>query len=106
MDPSLADGKRIALVVWGTKADCSDDVVVFTGIAQWREGCLTMLREPVGTAFPIPAGWLPRLRAVDEALRETLLGAEFTISATIGNLSETESTAGIVRTCLKWPSGD
>ena len=41
MHPSDIHGKRLAMIAWGKKANGEDDVVVFTGLADW-DGALLL----------------------------------------------------------------
>jgi hypothetical protein len=104
INPKDTHGKRIAMIAWGEKSDGSDDVTVFTGIADWRDGHLTMVREPKESSFQIPDEWLDRLKPVEEKLREILLESEFCFSVSIGNLSDGEYLSTLQKTGLKWPS--
>jgi hypothetical protein len=57
------------MIAWGENADGSDDVVVFSGVAQWNGVALTMRREPETDSFEIPAEWLSRIEPVAAILR-------------------------------------
>jgi len=54
IDLSHINGKRSAMIAWGEKPDGSDDVAVFSGIAQWDGVSLTMRRDPVTASFVVP----------------------------------------------------
>jgi hypothetical protein len=103
VNPSEIHGKRLAMIAWGEKADGEDGVVVFTGLADWDGTMLTMRREPAESSFVVPAEWLPRIQPVQADLRETLLGAEYQFSVTIGNLDEDDDASLYQATGLKWP---
>jgi hypothetical protein len=103
VNPSETHGKRLAMIAWGEKADGEDGVVVFTGLADWDGTMLTMRREPAESSFVVPAEWLPRIQPVQADLRETLLGAEYQFSVTIGNLDEDDDASLYQATGLKWP---
>src|SRR5262245_43925048 len=90
VNPFDVHGKRIAMVAWGRRPDGSDDVAVFTGIANWDGTNLAMIRKP-GAPFHVASEWLARLRAADPDLRQTLLDAEYFFSVTIGDLPEGSS---------------
>lgn len=93
IDPAEIHGKRIAMIAWGEKGAGGDDVAVFTGIADWDGRRLIMRREPDSSSFAIPDEWLDRLKAVEPDLKETLLGAEFHFSVTVGNLPDSEDVS-------------
>jgi hypothetical protein len=105
-EPSAIHGKRLAMIAWGTKPDGSDDVAVFTGLAEWDGLVLTVRRQPDSASFVIPAKWLPRLKPVEDGLRETLLDAEFCFSVSVGNLGADEDASGFHETGLKWPGDE
>ena len=86
-------GKRLAMIAWGGKADGEDDVVVFTGLADWDGTVLTLRRQPAESSFVVPPEWLPRIQPVQEDLRETLLGAEYQFSVTIGTMHEDDDAS-------------
>jgi hypothetical protein len=46
-DPSTIHGKRLAMIAWGEKTDGTDDVAVFSGIAEW-DGIVLTMRRPSG----------------------------------------------------------
>ena len=90
------------MLAWGKKENGEDDVVVFTGLADWDGRRLKMLRE--GEAiFEVPREWWERIRVVDEDLRAIVSGAVYCISVTVG---EVEDGRALRRTGLKWPKSD
>ena len=104
IDPVQIHGKRLAMIAWGEKKeDGGEDVVVFTGTANWDGEKLIMLREPPHSSFQVPNEWWGRLKPVSEELKEMLLEADFYFSVTVGDLSEGEDVAGYIKTGLKWP---
>lgn len=103
IDPSDVNGKRFAMIAWGKKADGSDDVAVFAGIAEWDGEVLTIRREPDSASFVVPGEWLARLRRVEGYLKATLLNAEYCFSVSIGNLGADEDSSIFRDTGLKWP---
>jgi hypothetical protein len=105
VNPLDVHGKRIAMVAWGKKPDGTDDAVVFTGIANWDGTRLVMIRQP-GPPFPVADDWLPRLKPVDPDLKETLLGADYSFSVTIGDLPEGADAKEYLKTGLVWPKDD
>jgi hypothetical protein len=86
VDPIITHGKRLAMIAWGKNEDGSDDVAVFTGVAEWDGTALRMRREPESSSFKIPSEWLSRLQPVRDDMRPTLLDAEYSFSVTVGNL--------------------
>ena len=106
IDPIDIHGKRLAMIAWGTKPSGEDDVAVFTGLADWDGTVLTMRRETAESSIVVPGEWLSRIRAVREDLRQTLLGAEYQFSVTIGSLDENEDASLYQSTGLKWPPSE
>ena len=104
MNPADIHGRRLAMIAWGTKPDGSDDVVVFTGIADWDGKRLTMLRQPPSESFPIPDEWLDRVKPTPPNLKVTLLDAEYSFSVTVGALPDGTSAGEHLKTTLKWPT--
>jgi hypothetical protein len=97
-------GKRLAMIGWSKKKDGSRDAAVFTGVAFWDGSRLTMRREPEESSFVIPDEWLVRLKPVEPKLKETLLGADYSFSVTVGDVAEGSDLSEFVKTGLKWPS--
>jgi hypothetical protein len=91
------------MIAWGKQPNGEDDVVVFTGLADWDGAILTMRRVPPETSFVVPAEWLPRIQRVPSDLKETLLGADYRFSVTIEQLDENEDASLYQATGLKWP---
>jgi hypothetical protein len=106
VDPATTHGKRLAMIAWGKNEDGSDDVAVFTGVAEWDGAVLMMRREPEASSFAIPPGWLPRLQIVRDDMRPTLLDAEYSFSVTVGNLGDGEDVSVFQSTGLRWPGAD
>jgi hypothetical protein len=104
MDMAHVHGKRLAMIAWGKKKDGSKDAAVFTGIASWDGSRLTMRREPVESSFVIPDEWLARLKPVEAKLKDTLLGADYSFSVTVGDLAEGDDLSEFVKTGLTWPT--
>jgi len=102
IDLKETHGKRLGIVAWGKHKDGTDDVAVFTGIAEW-DGKDLYLRREGGEMFSIPVEWLERPKPVNEEVKEVLLGWEYCISVTVGNVREGEDMEAFKATGLKWP---
>lgn len=105
-DPVQLHGKRIAMVMWATKPDGSDDVAVLAGSADWDGRRLCILREPPDPPFPVLPEWFDRVKPVPEELRKILLDAEYHFSVLVGNMEDAGDRDALVKTGLKWPGGD
>jgi len=86
VNPAAVHGRCLAMMVWGKKADGTDDVAVFTGTAEWDGERLVMLRGHGEPPLEVQGEWLDRLKPVDPDLRSEFLGAEYYFSVTIGPL--------------------
>jgi hypothetical protein len=106
VDPAAIHGKRLAMIAWGKSGDGSDDVAVFSGVAEWDGVVLRMRREPESSSFTIPSEWLPRLQPVRDDVRATLLDAEYSFSVTVGNLDNGGDASVFQSTGLRWPGVD
>lgn len=104
--PSEVHGRRLAVVVWGVKPDGNDDVVVFAGTVHWDRRHLGLVGDSGDELLSLQPEWLDRLRHVDESLKETLLGADLSISLNIGPLPEGADKTKFVKTGLRWPADD
>jgi hypothetical protein len=103
VDINNLDGKRLTLLLMGTKEDGDDDWAVFGGIASLEAGVLYMDRGEGKPRIKIREEWLGRIRMVEPESRETLLDADYYLPLTIGNLPPDEDGAGFDSTGLKWP---
>src|SRR5262245_44868140 len=103
IDPSEVHGKRIAMVAWGEKSDGSDDVAVFTGVAEWDGHHLVMRRQPEESSFTLRDEWVGRLKAAEPKIKGMLLGAEYYFSVSVGNVEGSEERSGLEPTGLRWP---
>jgi hypothetical protein len=104
INPTLIHGKRLAMIAWAKKDDGGDDVTVFTGIASWDGKTMTMRREPIESSLEIEMDWLERIQEVRPDLRDTLLGAEYSFSVSVGDISEADNPSELKQTGLKWPN--
>jgi hypothetical protein len=106
IDPAETDGKRIAIVMWGEKADGSPDVVAYAGTADWQGGHLTIRHLPQDVSYQVPDELLPRLKLVAPDLKDTLLGADYFLSVTIGSIPDDADRTLFRKTGFKWPLSD
>jgi hypothetical protein len=98
--------KVLAMVAWHERADGSDDVVVFIGIAQWADGKLTMHFDSPQSLFEVPDELLDRITPVPPEMRKDLREADYYFNVIIGDLSDEEDKTKLLSTGLKWPSRD
>lgn len=86
--PEEVHGHGIAMIAWGTDEHGEDEAVVYAGQAQWDGSVLTVVRRPPDASFELEPEWLGRIQPVSDHLRETLLGATYSFSVTVGPLPE------------------
>jgi hypothetical protein len=79
-------GKILALVLWGEDDDGEESVNVFTGTVRESEGGYVLDRGDGVVA--IRPEWMSRVKAVPDDLKDILLGAEWELSLTVGNLPD------------------
>jgi hypothetical protein len=101
MDPAELEGKRIALVL----TDERDESVAFTGTAHWDGDRLVMLRNKPDPPVQIHEEWHHKIRATPDDSKNTLLGAEFFLMLSVGNLPAGVGKSEFQKTGLKWPEG-
>jgi len=99
--PHLAFGRTLALVLWGKDASGEDDVAVFSGKLIELEGASYLQRDSGNV--PLEVEWLERIASVPDDLRDTLLGCEYQLSLTVGDVDDNESESW-KRMGLKWPT--
>ena len=101
-------GRRIAMVAWAKKPDGTDDVAVFTGIAERRLTSVVVVREPPERSFLLRNEWLERVIAVPEELRDVLCGADYQFSVAVGDIDDAEDPSALEKTGLMWlwPHGE
>ena len=82
--PADVHGQLLAMLMWGTKPDGSDDVAVVAGLAHWDGHRLMLTRNPPATSIAVLDEWLDRIRTVDPDARAVLMGADYCFSVKIG----------------------
>lgn len=94
-------GKEVALLLMGQGPEGEDDWSVFRTTVGQRDGQL-FLRYEMGT-LELSDDWASRVRPVADDTRGILLGADYFLPLTVGNVSQ-EEAAAMERTGLKWPT--
>jgi hypothetical protein len=103
VDITRLHGKRLTLLLTGTKENGDDDWAVFGGVASLEAGVVFMDRGEGKPRLEIREEWLGRIRIVEPESRETLLDADYYLPLTIGKLASDEDGACFDSTGLKWP---
>ncbi len=106
IDLEALHGRRVAMVAWAKKPDGTDDVAVFTGIAERRGASVVIVREPPERSLVLRNEWLERLSAVPDELRYVLCGADYQFSVAVGDMDDAEDPSALEKTGLIWPNGE
>jgi hypothetical protein len=104
IDPNKVHGKKVALIAWAKDEKGEDDVAVFTGTGRWIGDQLSLDRGVNETAVAIPNEWLDRLQIVTPDLKKTLLDSDYSISISVGNLTNADRPSELDSLGLKWPN--
>jgi len=80
----------IALLLWVTDENGGDDVALFNGTFKHGQSIYYVDRGPGKEKFEIKDEWLERIQEVPEDLVETLRGASYQLSLTVGMLDDSE----------------
>lgn len=102
VDPSLVDGKRLAVVLIASDVEKKEGAVFF-GTARWDGQNLQLDRGSENPSFTIPSETLGKLQKVDGKLRDILQDADYWISLTVSPLPEGADLSQYRLTGLKWP---
>jgi len=102
IDPATIHGKRIAMIAWGKKENGEDDVIVFTGVANWDGKTLTMTREPASSSYKLPTDLLAKIKPVQPEIKSILLEAEYAFSVRVNDLPDDADMSEFRKTGLQW----
>jgi hypothetical protein len=99
MNLAKLDGKVLSL--WLTDQD--GESAVFSGIARWNGSTLVLERTP-DSPLEIRPEWHDRIQIVaNEEVREILLGADYFLQLSVGDMAAEGTTECFDQTGLKWP---
>lgn len=101
VEPAQLVGKRLALLLIGEDEHGQDDCAIFAGIVR-QDGSRLVLDRDDGP-FELRDEWIERIRPVEAQVKDILLGADYVLSLSVGNLPGGASTAELEPTGLKWP---
>lgn len=90
------------MIACGVDANGKDEAVVYSGEARWDGNVLTVARRPPDASFELQPEWIGRIKPVAEELRETLLGAAYCFSVTIGSLPKDALEAEYQKLGIRW----
>jgi hypothetical protein len=96
------DGKPFALLLCAETEDGENDWAVFPGIARVRDGTLFLERSGNDPDVEIRPEWHHLIRPVKPEVRQILLGADYSLSLSVGNLPD-DAGPEYLSTGLKWP---
>jgi hypothetical protein len=94
------ENKTLALVLWEQVENGEGDVVVYPGVLI-KEGESYFLQREKGGNPEIQEPWLARVKQVPSNLKDTLMGCEYELSLTVGNVNG--APEGFEKFGLKWP---
>ena len=92
--------KTLALILWGQDKNGEDEVVVFSGVFTEKDGTFYLERENQESPV-IQEDWLPRIKEVPEDLKDVLMGCEYQLSLSVGDIDEAPEPYEPFG--LKWP---
>lgn len=92
-----------ALLLWSKNEAGEDDVAVFRGTFKKHQSDFYIDRGQNHEKFEIREEWLERVQKVPEDLVETLEGARYQLSLSVGNLGDGEDGSKYLHTGIKWP---
>ena len=102
VDLTRYDGRTFALLLCGETESGEDNWVVFPGVARMRGNSLYLERPGDAPQVEIRPEWYERIKPTNDKSREILLGADYYLALTVGNISDDEAE-GLERIGLKWP---
>lgn len=95
------NGKKLSLVIWGKNKDGEDNVRVYLGIAVYEKNKLYLERDE--DRVPILDEWLDRIKKTkDSEIKDILLGADYSLSLSIGNKPKDISPSEFIKLPIKW----
>jgi len=103
VNPTDLDGRLIALLVIGQTEGGEDDGAAFTGILRFEAEQPYLDRGPGKQRVELEPEWLERIKPVDAAIRQILIGADYYIPLSIGPVPEGEDESKFRSIGLKWP---
>jgi hypothetical protein len=99
MNPAKLDGKLLSL--WLTDQD--GESAVFSGIARWNGSTLVLERNS-DSPLEIRPEWHDRIQFVaNQEVREILLGSDYFLQLSVGDMAVEGTPEGFQQTGLKWP---
>ena len=93
--------KKLALVLWAKDDEGKDDVSVFSGTLIQNQESYYLERKD-GSNPEIRQEWLSRIQIIPEDLKNTLMGCDYQLSLTVGDISD--SADQFEAFGLKWPN--
>ena len=105
-DIATLKDKVLALIATATDEKGQEDVAVFTGTIRLSGERLFFDRGPDSKQFEIPSHWIGRFDPVVPEVKDILMGADYSISVSVGNLQHGTDLTGFESMGLKWPTSD
>ena len=80
--------------------------IVLTGIANWKNGHLSVYRGEDTPEFPVPDNTLDRIKTVAPEVREILEEAEYSVTLSVGPIPDDLDPSTLNHTGFTWPKED
>lgn len=80
--------RTLAIIAWGKDAKGRDDVAVVTGVLTEVDDSYFLHRGGEQSPFRIHDEWLVRICEVQPENKDLLMGADFQLSLSVGNLAD------------------
>jgi hypothetical protein len=93
----------LALILWGQDEYGKDEVAIFSGILIEKNEIYFLEREDKRNPI-ILQEWLSRIQKIPEDLKEMLMGCEYQLTLSVGDIDETPELYESFG--LKWPKGN
>ncbi|MBP1680661.1 MAG: hypothetical protein H6Q35_1000 [Proteobacteria bacterium] len=80
--------KTLALILWSKDENGEDEVAVFSGVLIKKNETFFLEREDKKNPM-ILEEWLPRIDKIPEDLKEMLMGCEYQLTLSVGDIDDT-----------------
>ncbi|MEJ2437944.1 MAG: hypothetical protein P8Y35_08275 [Sulfurovaceae bacterium] len=92
--------KTLALILWSKNENGEDEVAIFSGVLIKKNETFFLERKDKKDPI-ILEEWLPRINKIPEDLKEMLMGCEYQLALSVGDVDKTPESYESFG--LKWP---
>ena len=96
----MVEEQRLALLLWGTKSDGSDEVVLRSGVLR-READAAVFWHRGKPALEMREEWLARIQETKPEFADIVGDAPYVLSLSVGDVTDDEAKS-MDRIGLKW----